>query len=187
VNDFYASNYSGCLRLLTKLKPILQLDMHLWDHVATIYELIRQKTLIQYFTPYSSVNMTTMAAALNTDVAGLESELQQLIMNAHISARIDSHNKILYARHTDERTAIFQRALQNGEEYLHDSKALLVRMNLFRHNIIAKAPKGHRGDGDPRMHPMDPHHRMDGPRGMHMDPRSMHMKQQMHNKPHKRR
>ena len=45
----------------------------------------------------------------------LEKELAILIQDGPIQARIDSHNKVLYARHTDRRTATFQEALQIGK------------------------------------------------------------------------
>ena len=38
--------------------------------------------------------MTKMAAAFNTNVADLENELIQLILDGQINARIDSHNKV---------------------------------------------------------------------------------------------
>ena len=38
--------------------------------------------------------MRKMAASFNTTVAELEDELMQLILEAQINARIDSHNKV---------------------------------------------------------------------------------------------
>lgn len=66
------------------------------DHVEFIYQKIRSKALIQYFSPFSSIDLNTMASAFNTNVAGLEKELSKLIMEDSISARIDSHNKVNY-------------------------------------------------------------------------------------------
>jgi len=47
-------------------------------------------------------------------------------------ARIDSHNKILYARHADQRNATFQRVLQTGSEFDRDVRAMLLRANLIK-------------------------------------------------------
>ena len=68
--------------------------MHLHDHVASLYQKIRSKAIVQYFSPFISVDLNTMAAAFNTDVVGLEKELSGLIMEGSIEARIDSHNKV---------------------------------------------------------------------------------------------
>ncbi len=76
------------------------MDIHLHDHVEQLYQRVRNKALIQYFSPFTSVDLNAMAAAFNTSVAGLEKELARLIMEGSISARIDSHNKVTYPPHS---------------------------------------------------------------------------------------
>ncbi|KAI4369902.1 hypothetical protein MLD38_018296 [Melastoma candidum] len=78
---------------------------------------------------------------VQTFIAGLEKELEALITNNQIQARIDSHNKILYARHADQRNATFQRVLQTGGEFDRDIRAMLLRANLIKHDYNAKAKK----------------------------------------------
>jgi COP9 signalosome complex subunit 1 len=56
-----------------------------------------------------------------------------------VQARIDSHNKILYARHADQRKATFQRVLQTGVEFEREVKSMLLRANLVKHEISAKS------------------------------------------------
>ena len=46
-------------------------------HVDTLYEDIRSKALIQYFSRFVTVDMSRMAEAFNTDVKELEQELRQ--------------------------------------------------------------------------------------------------------------
>lgn len=139
INDFYSSHYASCLEYLGNLKPNLLLDIHLHDHVETLYDQIRHKALIQYTHPFVSVDLHMMANAFRTSVAGLEKELEALITDNQIQARIDSHNKILYARHADQRNATFQRVLQTGGEFDRDVRSMLLRANLikFDHNLRA--------------------------------------------------
>ncbi|XBH96721.1 hypothetical protein VPH35_087052 [Triticum aestivum] len=118
VNDFYASRYGSCLEHLEKLKPNLLLDIHL--------------------------HLNTMASAFKSSVSMLEKELAALITENKIQARIDSHNKILYARHADQRNATFQRALQTGNEFERDIKAMLLRANLIKHDFNQKNWPGQR-------------------------------------------
>ncbi|GJP59065.1 hypothetical protein CLOP_g7143 [Closterium sp. NIES-67] len=132
IYDFYASRYASCLKYLDKLRPVLELDLHLHDHVAALYQQIRQRALIQYTTPFISVDLRTMASAFNTNVAALEKELAALIMDNQVQARIDSHKGILYARHADQRNATFQRALSAGNDFQRDTHALLIRASLLR-------------------------------------------------------
>jgi COP9 signalosome complex subunit 1 len=50
-----------------------------------------------------------MAVAFNTTVRALEDELMTLILDGHIAARIDSHNKILLAKDTDQRCSTYEK------------------------------------------------------------------------------
>ncbi|XP_057826657.2 COP9 signalosome complex subunit 1 [Cryptomeria japonica] len=138
VHDFYSSRYASCLEYLQNLKSNLKLDIHLHAHVETLYDQIRHKALIQYTNPFISVDLHTMANAFKTSVGGLEKELEALIMDDQIQARIDSHNKILYARHADQRNMTFQRVLQTGVEFDRDVRAMLLRANILRHDFIVK-------------------------------------------------
>jgi len=78
------------------------LDVYMNAHVDKLYAMVRSKALIQYFTPFASVQMPMMAQAFSTTVPELQKELTQLIMKKDIKARIDSHNKIIYARQADQ-------------------------------------------------------------------------------------
>ncbi|CAO2835044.1 unnamed protein product [Amaranthus hypochondriacus] len=138
INDFYSSHYASCLDYLGNLKANLMLDIHLHDHVETLYNDIRHKALIQYTLPFVSVDLNMMANAFKTSVAGLQKELEALITNNQIQARIDSHNKILYARHADQRNATFQRVLQTGADFDRDVKSMLLRTNIIKHDFCQR-------------------------------------------------
>lgn len=73
-----------CLEYLGNLKSNLLLDIHLHSHVETLYDLIRQKALIQYTLPFVSVDLNMMANAFKTTAAGLQKELGILITDNQI-------------------------------------------------------------------------------------------------------
>ena len=135
--------------MLEKLKPDLLLDLHLHDHVAQLYADVRSRALVQYFSPFVTVDMRLMAEAFSVDVDVLEKELAKLIMSQQIAARIDSQNKVLHARRTDQRTTTFSAAIQMGDEYMRDTKAMLLRINLMRADFIVKGSSGETGLGGP--------------------------------------
>jgi COP9 signalosome complex subunit 1 len=141
IYDFYSSHYASCLDYLGNLKASLLLDTHLHDHVEKLYEEIRHKALIQYTHPFVSVDLGMMANAFKTSIAGLEKELEALITDNQIQARIDSHNKILYARHADQRNATFQRVLQSGCEFDRDVKSMLLRASLIKHDYKVRSSR----------------------------------------------
>ncbi|KAM7260798.1 hypothetical protein ACFE04_026273 [Oxalis oulophora] len=139
INDFYSSRYASCLEYLGNLKEYLLLDIHLHDHVETLYDQIRKKALIQYTLPFLSLDLNMMANAFKTSVVELQKELETLITDNQIQARIDSQNKILYARHADQRNATFQKVLQTGSEFDREVSAMLLRKNLIKHEQNQKA------------------------------------------------
>lgn len=137
---FYESKYASCLNMMDSLKDNLLLDMYLAPHLNTLYTQIRNRALIQYFSPYLSADMTKMAVSFNTSVSALEDELMQLILDGQIQARIDSHNKILYAKDTDQRSTTFERALIMGKAYERRTKALILRSAMLKNQIQVKSP-----------------------------------------------
>lgn len=144
LSKFYDSKYANCLSILESLKDNFLLDLYLAPHVKTLYSSIRNRALIQYFSPYISADMHRMAAAFNTDVKSLEDEIMQLILDGQIQARIDSQNKILYAKDIDPRTVTFEKAIQIGKECHLRTKALLLRQAVIKHGSInVKSHNGH--------------------------------------------
>ncbi|XP_078445627.1 COP9 signalosome complex subunit 1 isoform X2 [Wolffia australiana] len=141
IHDFYASRYASCLDYLENLRGNLMLDIHLHDHVETLYSEIRHRAIIQYTHPFISVDLSIMAGAFKTSVSGLEKELEELITQNQIQARIDSHNKILYARHADQRNATFQRGLQTGVDFDRDVRSTLLRTSLLKHDHHLRAAR----------------------------------------------
>ncbi|XP_071815368.1 COP9 signalosome complex subunit 1-like [Apostichopus japonicus] len=147
---FYQSKYASCLKLLDEIKDNLLLDMYLATHVATLYSQIRNRALIQYFSPYVSADMHKMAIAFNTTVPALEDELMHLILDGQINARIDSHNKILYARDVDQRCSTFEKSLAMGLAFQRRTKALILRSAMLKNDIQVKSPvvEGSNSGGD---------------------------------------
>jgi len=141
LSDFYNSKYAPCLAYLESLKNDLMLDLHLHDHVQQLYEKVRTKALVQYFSPYTSVDMNKMAQAFQVTMVDLEKELSKLIVDGTISARIDSHNKRLYSRKVDDRCETFDKAILLGEDFQTNSRSILLRVNLIRNNMMVKHQK----------------------------------------------
>ncbi|KJE96582.1 proteasome component region PCI [Capsaspora owczarzaki ATCC 30864] len=154
IQAFYHSRYATVLTIMSSLHDDLAADIHLNPHVSALFALIRSRAMQQYASPFLSVDMSKMATAFKTTIADLEQELVALIIAGQISARIDSHNKVLYARQVDTRSATFHRALQFGEEYDYASKALLMRVALLKCGLgVNSKSKSGAGDVDREMHP----------------------------------
>lgn len=135
---FYESKYASCLKLLDEIRDNLLLDMYIAPHVNALYTQIRNRALIQYFSPYLSADMNRMAVAFNRTVPALENEVMQLILDGQIQARIDSHNKILYAKDADQRSVTFEKAMNIGKEYQRRTKMLVLRAAMLKNQIHVK-------------------------------------------------
>ncbi|KAL0373633.1 UNVERIFIED_CONTAM: COP9 signalosome complex subunit [Sesamum radiatum] len=140
INDFYSSRYASCMDYLENLKAKLLLDIHLHDHLKTLYEQIRNKALTQYVLPFVSVDLHMMANAFKTSITNLEKELEALITNNQIKARIDSQNKILYARHADQRNSTFQRVLDIESEIDREIKTVISRATRTKNERNLRKP-----------------------------------------------
>ncbi|XP_014219474.1 COP9 signalosome complex subunit 1 isoform X1 [Copidosoma floridanum] len=138
---FYESKYASCLKLLDEIKDNILLDMYIAPHVNTLYTQIRNRALIQYFSPYLSADMKRMATAFNRTVPALEDELMQLILDGQIQARIDSHNKILYAKDVDQRSTTFEKSIALGKEYKRRTRMLILRAAVLKNHIQVKSPR----------------------------------------------
>ncbi|KAK7111350.1 COP9 signalosome complex subunit 1-like isoform X3 [Littorina saxatilis] len=147
LHNFYESKYAKCLKLLGDIKDNLLLDLYLAPHVSPLYTQIRNRALCQYFSPYLSADMRKMASAFNTSVGALEDELMQLILEGQINARIDSHNKILYAKDIDQRSSTFEKSLTVGRDYQRRTKALILRAAVLKNQIHVKSPPREGGQG----------------------------------------
>lgn len=135
---FYESKYEVCLTILNKIKPTLLLDMYIGSHINQLYSNIRSKAMIQYFCPYDSADLRKMALCFNTPLPELEDELMQLILDGHIQARIDSINKILYAKHPNRRVETFEKAITMAQQYSRYMHILVLKSQMIKHQMNTK-------------------------------------------------
>jgi len=133
--DFCNCKYGVCLSSLEKLKEAFLLDVHLHGQVENLCQQIRSKGMVQYFAPFLSVSLHSMAEAFNTSVDGIQAEVAGLIGARQLDAKIDSQKKVLYVRHTNLRRATYQNALRVSEDFLDSTQALILRANLLKHDF----------------------------------------------------
>merc|ERR1712232_1352249 len=133
--DFCNCRFAACLAALEKLKGPLDLDVHLNGHVADICQQIRSKGMVQYFAPFLSVSLHSMAEAFNTDVEGIQAEVAQLVGKRQLDAKIDSQKKVLHVRSSNQRKATYQNAMRVSQDFLDTTRALILRMNLLKRDF----------------------------------------------------
>lgn len=112
------------------------IDLYLFPRVDHLLTAIRGKALVQYFSPYSAMDINKMADSFKVPVSEMESELAVCIGDSHIKAKIDSFNKIVYASKTNKRNELFANVLSLGEDFERDMKAVLLRTSLIKNHVI---------------------------------------------------
>lgn len=138
MNDFYNARYTSCFSTLNAMRPTLELDLHLGQHIDELYKLVRERAMIQYTVPYVTVDLTVMAESFNTDAVSIVEELATLIEKNKIEARIDSKNKTLVPSCRNERAAMFKQVLQDAEDYEIGTRSALLRLSLLKHDVVVR-------------------------------------------------
>lgn len=124
--------------MLDDMRDNLLLDIYLAPHVNKLYTQIRNRALIQYFSPYLSADMRKMSEAFNCTIFDLENEIMQLILDGQIQGRIDSHNKILFAKNADHRSLTFEKAITVGKEFQRRTRMLILRTAMLKKHVHVK-------------------------------------------------
>lgn len=94
ISFFVNSRYSACLSILEAYRTDYWLDIHLQKHVDELYHLVRSKSIVQYFIPFSCVTLDSLNAAFAAPGKTIEKELSLMITRKELDARIDTQNRV---------------------------------------------------------------------------------------------
>ena len=133
--DFCSGQYSDIFTSLEELYPFLKVDVYMSSHVDNLYELIREKCIAQYFTPYSSLDIRKMSECLQIPLDNLDQILVKMISSDQIDAVIDSQTKILYRRKQNELSEAYNRIAHLGKTQLRDLKGILLRLSFIKNGF----------------------------------------------------
>lgn len=139
IQSFCQSNYGACLLLLEALKPQLLMDLHLHAHAHTLCALVSDRILVQYFTPYQAIDLGRMAEAFAMDLPTLERLTAQLISRGQLAARIDSQNKTLHRRTTDDRRATLAKVQRLATMHTAEVRRGILRLSLVKNGFVVSA------------------------------------------------
>ena len=99
---FVNSRYSECLSVLESYRPDYLLDIHMQKHIDELYYLVRSKSIVQYFIPFSCVTLDTLNEQFAAPGKTIGGELAKMIERKELNARIDTQERVrihvLFAR-----------------------------------------------------------------------------------------
>ncbi|KAI9761752.1 MAG: hypothetical protein M4579_000846 [Chaenotheca gracillima] len=145
ISSFCNSKYSQCLEILEAYKTDYLLDIHLQKHVDPLYDAVRSKSIVQYFIPFSCVTLDSMAEAFATDEGHIEGELVSMIESGVLEARIDTQNRLLTSKRTNNRADVHRDTLDVAKRYEQNARLHLMRMNIINAGLEVPMPKNNPG------------------------------------------
>ena len=120
INLFCNSKYSACLEVLEGYRNDYLLDVYLSKMLNTIYSRIRTKsTLDEMMSKFPPAEGRT-----------IDEDLEEMINQRVLNARIDLVDRLLICPPTDPRHDVHADALKMAEEYDHTLRLRLTRLNL---------------------------------------------------------
>lgn len=94
---FVNSRYTACLSILEAYRPDYLLDIYLQRHFDEIYHMVRSKSIVQYFIPFSCVTLDSMNQAFAQPGKTIDKELATMIQRGDLNARINTIDRVSHA------------------------------------------------------------------------------------------
>jgi COP9 signalosome complex subunit 1 len=139
---YVRAQYGNFLSLLEQHKIELQLDLRISPHLDTLYHMIRNKCILQYIAPYSSMDFRSMRRQFDVNhLVENSQQLEDFVANLITTgglphARINlQHGTIVTKKVTPQRDTM-RRVELLGDRLLRDVEAILLRMSCFQQNIV---------------------------------------------------
>uniref|UniRef100_A0A8R1HMF4 PCI domain-containing protein n=1 Tax=Caenorhabditis japonica TaxID=281687 RepID=A0A8R1HMF4_CAEJA len=141
LNSYTSSRFGRCFEIMFAVKNRLLLDPFLSREVNELFNQIRQKCVVQYLQPYSTVRMETMCAALGTTLPELQNSLLDLIENQNVAIKIDQSAGLLrMIDNKDEETTLI-RVNETCDRAIIRAKSILWKTTLAGANIHSISEK----------------------------------------------
>ncbi|KAG0646976.1 COP9 signalosome complex subunit 1 [Hyphodiscus hymeniophilus] len=154
ITFFVNSRYTACLNILESYYSDYLLDIHLQKHVDQLYQLIRSKSIVQYFIPFSCVTLSSLNEAFAAPGKTVDKELVQMIQRKELDARIDTQNRVLTSVSSSSRATLHNEALKTAKEYEREARRRIQHMNIVSADLELKGGKA-RGSQMGQMGGMD--------------------------------
>lgn len=142
LSDYTSSRYASAFGYLDAMTQDRKLDFHLGAHWDELLGEVRDRAIVQYFTPFLSIRLSSLMDVFGMDAPTLDSHIIRLIQHNRLQARIDRQEKVLYAKVKDLRSATFNHAFQIGSDFSKDISALLMSLSLTENQFMVRDGKG---------------------------------------------
>ena len=105
-------------------------DLFLSPHAASLLGAIRRRALQLYLTPYTAVDLGTMARAFGMSADVLQGEIAELIGKGELNLRIDAERGVLLAHVADARGDALRATCAASRDFAANARQLLMRASM---------------------------------------------------------
>lgn len=151
IDNYQSCSFAAVFTALEAMKKDLQLDIYIGRHVPRLFALIKNNAMINYFKPFNALRIPHIAQVFDMKEDEMEQKLINLIAEDKVMARIDSANKVIYARSSSARNEAYEKAFEMGDRYTTDAKSLILSLSLSKHNFAVKPPPKRSEEGHKTM------------------------------------
>ncbi|RFU31950.1 hypothetical protein B7463_g4344, partial [Scytalidium lignicola] len=141
ISSFVNGRYSACLNILESYRADYLLDIHLAEHVDYLYQLVRSKSIVQYFIPFSCVTLDSLDQAFGVPGKSLDEELVSMIRSGQLDARVDTQDRLLTSIPSAPRSALQQSSLVTARRYEREARLRIQHMNIVSADLEIKGGK----------------------------------------------
>ena len=154
LNHYSKAEYGQCLALLqTTVQRDLLLDIHLHAHIPILLDMIRDRCIIQYFKPYSSVSLEKMGTVFGCTTTEMEEIVANLISNGGVEgmslgegARINALEKTLSVEgpasvERKARRKARVKAAKMGVLFTRNAEGMLLRAACMENGVVIQGDK----------------------------------------------
>jgi len=127
----HESKYAVVMKTLASLMKDFRLDYYLYTVCDSLVDAVRGKALVQYFEPFSSMNLNRMARDFGVGLDHIEEELHKAILSGQVKGKIDlSNHTLIEYRDVTDRHAILKSIVQEGEAFCREATIVLCNLSL---------------------------------------------------------
>jgi COP9 signalosome complex subunit 1 len=135
----FSAKYAVTLDILNRHRSDFVVDLFLSPHVDLLYREIRQRALVQAFSPYASLELHTLSSLFSTPMEQITAEVSELIEEGKIKGRLDHPNKvaafivmayyqIIKAREVYPQAHVFDASSKMAVNYIKSARSLLLNL-----------------------------------------------------------
>jgi len=143
------SQYSKVMKLLGELKQQFYVDYYLHSVADELMNAVRGKALVQYFEPFSSMNLIRMAKDFGVGLSDIEEELHKAILSGQVKGKVDlANHTLLEYRDVTDRYTILQEIVEEGEIFCREAAVVMTNLALTANKMeLSKRKLGDDSEG----------------------------------------